>query len=465
MILNINQTICAPSTPPGFGAIGVIRMSGDKTLEILQKVFTPHYYSFHDYPKARHLYVGYFYDKEELIDEIQMVYYKAPGSYTGEDMAEFFHHGSPFIQKKILEILISNGVRLAKPGEFTFRAFLNQKMDLLKAESINDLVFAEHEASHKLAINQMRGFFTMRIQALRQKLIDLTALLELEIDFSEEDVEFADRNTLINIALEIISESQQLLDTFRMGNVLKNGIPVAIVGKPNVGKSTLLNRILGEDRAIVSDLPGTTRDYIEDVIYVRGLPLRFIDTAGIRGDAEHVEHLGIIKTYEKAREAEVILLMLEPSDVSVEYIQEQISLLQNHVKDFNEKKLIFVLNKIDLLDEFPSHWKTIMDRDIVFISAKRNENINLLLDKIVSYYEIQPQAIPDVVLTNLRHFEAFTCIIKQLEEAIELLRKNASQDLVSQACRIAIQELGQITGEITNEDILDSIFSRFCIGK
>lgn len=464
MIPAFKETICASSTPSGFGALGVIRVSGNQALDVLYKVFTP-LYPDQDYPRPRHIYLGLFYNDSTLIDEIQMVFYKSPFSYTGEDMVEFFHHGSPFIQKKILETLLANGLRLAKPGEFTLRAFLNQKMDLLKAESINDLVFAEHEASHKLAINQMRGFFSERIKNLRQKLIDLTALLELEIDFSEEDVEFADRETLVKTAREIIDESQKLLDTFRMGNVLKNGIPVAIIGKPNVGKSTLLNRILGEERAIVSDIPGTTRDYIEDLIYVRGIPLRFIDTAGIRTRAEQIEHLGIQKTFEKAQEAEVILLMLDPSNFSEEFVHEQISMLKNKVSNFEQKKILLVLNKIDLLEELPLHWKELMEWDVVFISAKRNENIDLLLDKIVSFYEIQPQAIPDVVLTNLRHVEAFTRIIQHLNEAISLIQLHASQDLVSQACRLAIDELGQITGEITNEDILDAIFSRFCIGK
>ena len=464
MIPNLDETICAGATPSGFGAIGIVRLSGKDALSILQQVFVP-FKKQTDFPKPRRIYFGTFQNGDHWIDELQTVYYKAPHSYTGEDMVEFFHHGSPFIQRKILETLIHHGARLAEPGEFTLRAFFHGKFDLIKAESINDLIFAEHEASHKIAMQQMRGYFSNRISQLRQKLIDLTALLEVEIDFSEEDIEFVDRQILIKTAKEIIKESQLLLDTFKTGNVLKNGIPVAIVGKPNVGKSTLLNRILNEDRAIVSDLPGTTRDYIEDMIYVQGLPLRFIDTAGIRHSEDAIEVVGINKTYEKAAEAEVILLMIEPVDAREEEISSQIEELKNKVPGFSEKKLILVLNKIDLMDELPSHWKKILDFETVFISAKRNENIDILLEKIVSFYQIQPSHLPDIILTNTRHVQAFQNIIKHLKEAIHLIELNSSQDLVSQQCRLAIHELGQITGEITNEDILDSIFSRFCIGK
>jgi len=464
MIPNLDETICAGATPPGFGAIGIVRLSGKQTLSILQQVFFP-LKKQADFPKPRHVYLGTFQNGDYWIDELQAVYYKAPHSYTGEDMVEFFHHGSPFIQRKILETLIQHGARLAEPGEFTMRAFFHGKFDLIKAESINDLIFAEHEASHKIAMQQMRGYFSNRISQLRQRLIDLTALLEVEIDFSEEDIEFVDRQTLIETAQEIIKESQLLLNTFKTGNVLKNGIPVAIIGKPNVGKSTLLNRILNEDRVIVSDVPGTTRDYVEDMIYVHGLPLRFIDTAGIRHSEDAIEVVGINKTYEKAAEAEVILLMIEPVDAHEEEISLQIKELESKIQGFSEKKLILVLNKIDLMAELPSHWKKILDFETVFISAKRNENIDVLLEKIVSFYHIQPSRLPDVILTNTRHVQAFQNIIKYLEEAIHLIEENSSQDLVSQQCRLALHEFGQITGEITNEDILDSIFSRFCIGK
>jgi len=464
MIPNLEETICANATPPAFSAIGVVRLSGRRSLEILQNVFVPSQKDT-DYPRHRHLYLGIFYRGGQWIDELQVVYYKAPNSYTGEDMIEFFHHGSPFIQRKILETLIEHGARIAEPGEFTMRAFLHGKFDLVKAESINDLVFADHEVSHKIAMQHMRGYFSRHISELRQKLIDLTALLEVEIDFSEEDIEFVDREKFIETARSIIEESKILLDSFKTGNVLKNGIPIAILGKPNVGKSTLLNRILQEDRAIVSEIPGTTRDYIEDVIFVEGIPLRFIDTAGIRTSKDVVEQVGINKTYEKASEAKVILLMIEPAYASENQVLAQLEELQNNIPNFFEKKLILVLNKIDLIDVLPPHWKKILDYETVFISAKRNENIDVLLDRIVSQFYFQPSDLPDVILTNVRHVQAFQNIVQFLETAVQLIENNASQDLIAQQCRLAIQELGYISGEITNEDILDSIFSRFCIGK
>ncbi|OFY05372.1 MAG: tRNA uridine-5-carboxymethylaminomethyl(34) synthesis GTPase MnmE [Bacteroidetes bacterium GWF2_43_63] len=463
MIPNLSHTICAIATPPGTGAIAVIRLSGPKSHDLLETIFCPVKKATH-YPEMRHSYYGEILDNGSVLDDAVVVFYKNPESYTGEDAAEISCHGSLFIQNRLLQLLIEKGARMAEPGEFSLRAFVNGKMDLLQAEAVDDVIRSRTGSAHKLAVKQMRGDYSKKLSELRKQLVDLTALMELEIDFSEEDVEFADRSRLREICTTLVSEVTSLAESFKAGNVLKHGIPVAIVGEPNVGKSTLLNKILREERSIVSDIPGTTRDYVEDTLTVGNNTFRFIDTAGLRTTTDSIESAGVERTLVKASEASVILMLFDAVDCEEDRIQSRIEEFKNRIEDFDQKKLIVVINKIDLLVNAPKHLRELLEYDIVFISAKRDENIGDLMEKLNEVVAVSANT-PDIVLTNVRHYEAFSAIANLLNQAVEHIDKGLPQDLTATFLHQALHQIGLVTGEVSNEDVLDSIFRNFCIGK
>ena len=459
-----NDTICAVATPPGTGAIAIVRMSGPESLDIAFKLFTP----FQDnlkknQVKSHHMYYGQIRSEKELVDEVLFTWFKAPHSYTGEDSVELSCHGSEFIQQKIVELLIKHGARFAEPGEYTLRAFLNGKLDLSQAEAVADLIASQSRSAHRMALNQMRGGFSEKIKELRDKLLQFTSLIELELDFSEEDVEFADRAALTDLLDELQQELNFLASSFKVGNVLKTGIPVAIIGKPNVGKSTLLNAILNEEKAIVSDIPGTTRDAIEDTIIIDGYRFRFIDTAGLRQAQDAIEDIGIGRTYDKIEQATIILYVCDISDAGPKKIEEILDDFKHYIEDEN-KYFILVANKIDQLNEIPPHLKEMLELETVFVSAKRKENIHLLAESLVN--KVKEKSISsDIIVSNSRHYDALTSALKALEQVEKGLAGNVPTDLVAIDIRQALHYLGTITGEITTDEVLGSIFGKFCIGK
>lgn len=463
-MFKMESTICAPATPQGIGAIAIIRLSGPDTFRIIGNVFQPSKSGLRvEDMKSHTVHLGNFHDEDEIIDEGLLTVFLAPHSYTGQDVAEISCHGSRYIQNTLLALLMKHGAVMAKPGEFTLRAFLNGKMDLSQAEAVADLVNAEARLAHQLAIRQMRGGFSSEIQQMRQKLIDFTSLIELELDFPEEDVEFANREHLLELLCEIREKLHNLIESFRYGNVIKHGIPVAIIGKPNVGKSTLLNALLNEDRAIVSEIPGTTRDSIEDTMVIEGITFRFIDTAGLRQSEEPIESLGIEKTYEKINQARIILYVFDVNQSTIEEIKENLEDFQQHLTNF-DKKFILVANKIDLLIESPRQFADFVELDTVFISAKRNENIRQLTDLLVN--TVNEQINTDVtIISNARHLEAIQKTDIALQKVESDIKQNLSPDLLSVDIRSALYYLGEITGSISNEEILENIFSKFCIGK
>jgi tRNA modification GTPase len=459
-----SETICALSTPPGTGAIAVIRLSGPLSIATCHRIFRPAA-SGSNLLKARShsIHFGSLVHGDQLIDEVLVSLFRAPRSYTGEDVVEISCHGSPFVQQKILEILVSEKIRLATPGEFTLRAFLNGKFDLSQAEAVADLIAARSGASHELAVRQMRGGFSRKIGELRKKLVDLTSLIELELDFSEEDVEFADRSELMNLLREIETEVSLLLNSFSLGNVLRHGIPVAIIGKPNVGKSTILNAILNEERAIVSDIPGTTRDTIEDTIVIGGYSFRFIDTAGLRAAENKIESMGIERTWEKIGEASIILYVFDAREDSFSDVMASLKEFREFLED-STKQLILIGNKTDKLKHLPKGFKEFVEFDTVFVSGKRRENIHLIAETLLK--KIQKLETPgEVIVSNTRHYEALQRTRSSVADICTGLENHLSPDLLSTDIRKALYHLGEITGEITNDEILGNIFSRFCIGK
>ena len=464
----MEETICAPATSAG-GALSVIRISGPKSYDICERIFSPSDKKLilRDQNGFR-IIRGDIHDGEEIIDDILVNVYKSPNSYTGEDSVEISCHGSMYIVTKILELLLRNGAVSALPGEFTQRAFLNGKMDLSQAEAVADLVASGTKASHRIAINQMRGGFSGEIGKLRSELLKFASLIELELDFGEEDVEFADRNELRSIILKVKGLTDKLSDSFRLGNVIKNGIPVAIVGKPNSGKSTLLNALLNEERAIVSEIPGTTRDAIEDTVVINELEYRFIDTAGLRDTSDVIEGLGIMKTNEKILQASVILLVDEISEKS-EDINHRADIIRKMIKGL-DKRLIIVVNKIDNADQAAQEnlKKGISldsDDSLLFISARNLEGLDELRKNLGKPFEKGSINQEDVIITNIRHFEALRQVSASLARVIAGLDESLPEDLLAIDIRQAIHYLGVITGEITTEEILGNIFRNFCIGK
>ncbi len=456
------DTICAIATASGSGAIAIIRLSGKNSFSALDDVFR----SKEDWLSVdfkRKLVFGYIMYNQEMIDEVLVGIFKSPHSYTGEDSVEIYCHGSQYIQKMILEALIENGVRLAKPGEFTQRAFLNGKMDLSQAEAVADLIASSDRASHQVALNQMRGGFSTILKNLREQLVHFSALLELELDFSEEEVEFADRSKLNELLQEIKLEISSLIDSFKIGNVIKQGIPVAIVGKPNVGKSTLLNTILNDDRAIVSDIPGTTRDTIEDTFTINGVYFRFIDTAGLRDSDDEIENLGIERTYQKIEQAAIVLYVIDASTISFEEMIDELNDFKDHITN-KDKTFIIVANKTDMLVESPPHFRELVDMETVFISAKRNENIELLNDLLLKAANL-PDFSDSIILSNSRHFEALSRAFDAIESVEKGFESNIPSDLIAIDIKEVLYHIGNITGEVSNNEILGTIFGKFCVGK
>ncbi len=462
--LKSTDTICAISTAPGMGAIALVRLSGNQSIDIVNQLFKPSKGKeiLSDIPSHKATF-GRIYADNELLDEVVVTVFRQPESYTGQDLVEISCHGSVYIQQKLIDLLLQKGARTAKAGEFTFRAFMNGKMDLSQAEAVADLISSKSEVSHKMALKQMRGGFSGKISELRARLIHFASLIELELDFSEEDVEFVDRTELKKLLKTILHEVEHLMESFSLGNVMKQGIPVAITGRPNVGKSTLLNTLLNEERALVSEIPGTTRDAIEDTISINGIEFRFIDTAGLRFTEDTVESMGINRTYEKMNQAWIVLYVFDITDTSEEEIDEAIADIKQQLDDAN-KIIIPVANKTDLLEEAPHSFQRLVDLNTLFISAKRNENINLINERLLEAVQLN-KLTDQTIVYSLRHFEALRGAIESIKSTCNGFKKNLPSDLIAIDIKQALHHLGTITGEVTNEEILDNIFSRFCIGK
>lgn len=462
--LHSEDTICALSTSPGVGAIAVIRLSGPKAIDITDGLFKSKKETFTLTNVESHtLHFGDFYDQEKVLDEVVVSVFKAPHSYTGEDVTEISCHGSIYIQQRVLELLIDSGARLAAPGEFTFRAFMHGRFDLSQAEAVADLIASNSESAHQLAIQQMRGGFSKKIARLRARLIEFASLIELELDFSEEDVEFANRGELKRLLEAIKSEIEHLKQSFELGNVMKHGIPVAIAGNTNVGKSTLLNALLNEEKAIVSDIPGTTRDAIEDTISIQGVLFRFIDTAGIRHTDEPIETIGIGRTFEKMNQAAVVLYIFDITTASEDEIDEALDDIRNQLHD-PDKVIVPIANKTDLLTEAPHTFKKLVEMETIFISAKRNENINLITDKLLQTTH-NGISHDQTIVYSLRHFDALSKAGQSIENIENGFAEDIPSDLVAIDIRQALHYLGTITGEVTNDELLANIFGKFCIGK
>ncbi len=458
------ETICALATPAGVSAIGIIRVSGPETFSICEKLLRPLKKSFRLSTAPTHtLHLMQIFDEGEMLDEVLVSIFRAPHSYTGEDSIELSCHGSLFIEQKIIELLIKNGIRLAHPGEYTMRAFLNGKLDLSQAEAVADLIASQSKAAHDIAINQMRGGFTQKLHNLRHDLVNFATWINLELDFSEEDVEFADRKEIRKLLHVIKDELTKLTGSFSLGNVLKNGIPVAIVGKPNVGKSTLLNAILNEERAIVSEIPGTTRDTIEDTLVIEGVAFRFIDTAGLHPTQESVESMGIERTYQAIEQASIILYMIDINETSIEDINEALLDFKEHLEN-KSKRFIIIANKTDLLVETPHHFSDFVELETIFISAKRKENIKLIIESLLTSVDTG-NFENEAIISNARHYEALHKAFEAMENVEKGLDEHIPTDLLSTDIKMAIHYIGEITGEVTTDEILSNIFGKFCIGK
>ena len=452
-----DDTIIALATPPGVGAIGVIRLSGSKAIELVNGLFPSKDLS----AQATHtLHVGYLKEGDSVLDEVVISLYRGPRSYTGEDVMEISCHGSPFVQQQVIDACIRRGARLAKPGEFTQRAFLQGKMDLTQAEAVADLIAANTAASQKAALHTIRGGFSENLKELRERLLKFSALIELELDFSQEDVEFADRGAFYDLIAEMQQATSGLLHSFKLGNVIRNGVTVAIVGKPNAGKSTLLNTLLNENRAIVSDIPGTTRDTIEELINIDGILFRLIDTAGIRQHTtDTIESAGIERSLAKIRQADIVLYLFDVNGDRDEVMQWK--------KEADEEGLRYLLvgNKVDAGDEtaIRTHYSQL--EPVVFIAAKQHRHIEVLRERIVDLVLQGQVQTENTIITNARHYHALQQVAGSLSDIRSGLDNQLPGDLLALDIRRCLHYLGEITGEITNEDQLDYIFSKFCIGK
>lgn len=459
-----NDTICALATANGIGALGIIRVSGSDALPIVQKSFPGKNL---EKQKSHTIHYGYFVDGEEAIDEIMLSIFLAPKSFTTENSVEIAFHGSPHIGKRILETLIKNGARMAKAGEFTLRAFINGRIDLSQAEAIADVIASENEASRKVAINQLKGGITNEISFLRTDLLNFVSLIELELDFAEEDVEFADRSALNQLLNKIETKLNSLIESFQYGNAIKNGTAVAIIGKPNAGKSTLLNALLKEERAIVSSIAGTTRDTIEEVLHIKGHAFRLIDTAGLRETADEIEAIGVKKAKEKVENANILVYL---TDSATEDFSEDIEMIKSLLRD--DLKLIICATKID--EVVPTQYEKVEnifrneiahEFDFIKISAVENQNIQDLKNELSSYVEQLKSAEDNVVITNQRHFEALHKSLDAVHKVKDAIAVQISTELLAYELRNALEYLGEISGEVTNDEVLGNIFSKFCIGK
>ena len=462
-----DDTIAAISTAPGVGGIAVIRISGNQSIEIVSSIFKANKKDVEiKTASAYQAIYGTIYECEEEIDKVVVTLFRAPHSFTGEDVVEISCHGSIYIQQRILSLLINKGCRLATAGEFTQRAFFNGKMDLSQAEAVADLINSQTKAAHSVALNQMKGTFSNKLSLLREKLLHLVSLLELELDFGDhEELEFADRKELIQISNELHNEIKKLTSSFSTGNAIKNGIPVSIIGNTNVGKSTLLNHLIGEEKAIVSDIPGTTRDIIEDVVNINGISFRFIDTAGIRSTSDTIEKIGIERSYNAINHSQIVIWVIDGSNYEIEKI--------NDIKQYllkSGKIIITVINKIDIatqqqLDTIKLHLSDTLN-NILLISAKKEQYIEELTNLLYEKAGISEDINNDIIVNNVRHYEALQHSLESIERIIEGLNNNIPSDFIAQDARETIHYLSEITGgEITTPELLSNIFSKFCIGK
>lgn len=461
----MNQdTICALATANGIGAIGIIRISGEKSFEIVNRIFEGKNLEKVD---SHTVHYGFIKDKNETIDEVMLSVFHAPRTFTTENSVEISFHGSPYIGKRILEVLIENGARMAKAGEFTMRAFMNGRIDLSQAESIADLIASENEASRKVALNQLKGGISQEISVLRNDLLNFTSLIELELDFAEEDVEFADRSALTQLLSKIEEKLRSLIDSFQYGNAIKNGTAVAIIGKPNAGKSTLLNALLKEERAIVSNIAGTTRDTIEEILHIKGNAFRLIDTAGLRETLDEIEAIGVKKAKEKVDSADILVYL---ADASTEDFSEDFEILKPLLRE--DLKLIICATKID--EVLPIKYELVeeifrneisSDFDFIKISAVENQNIQDLKNELSSFVEQLKSEENNVVITNQRHYEALQKSLDSVKKVEKAVTSQITTELLAYELRNALEYLGEISGEFSNDEVLGNIFSKFCIGK
>ena len=465
-----NDSIVALATPSGAGAIAIIRISGEDAIAIGNSVFKSIKGKDLTQQKSHTLHLGHVIDGQKTLDEVLVSIFKGPHSYTGENTIEISCHGSTYIQQQIIQLLLRKGCRMANPGEFTLRAFLNGKLDLSQAEAVADLISSDNEASHQIAMQQMRGGFSNEIAKLREELLNFASLIELELDFAEEDVAFADRAQFHELLNRIEFVLKRLIDSFAVGNVIKNGIPVAIVGEPNVGKSTLLNALLNEERAIVSHIAGTTRDTIEDELVIGGIGFRFIDTAGIRETEDVVESIGIRKTFEKIEQAQVVLFLIDSLQLIMDNensVKIQIEKIRNQ---FPLKPLIVVTNKIDKLDskqrkQFDNQLSIINYQLLIEISAKNKTGIEELKNQLLSFVNTGALRNNETIVTNTRHYDSLLKALEEIQKVKFGLEINLSSDLMAIDIKEALYHFGMITGQVTNDELLGNIFANFCIGK
>ena len=467
-----NDTIVALASPSGAGAIAVIRVSGSDAIVVSNSIFNSVSGKDITKQKTHTLHLGHIIDDTKIIDQVLLSVFKGPNSYTGENTIEISCHGSTYIQQQIIQLLLRKGCRMANAGEFTLRSFLNGKMDLSQAEAVADLISSDNEASHQIAMQQMRGGFSNEIKELRQELLNFASLIELELDFAEEDVAFADRTQFKELLNRIEFVLKRLIDSFAVGNVIKNGIPVAIVGEPNVGKSTLLNALLNEERAIVSEIAGTTRDTIEDELVIGGIGFRFIDTAGIRETADVIESLGIRKTFEKIEQAQVVLYLVDGSRLSVDGKLENLLLEVGKTRNqFPQKPIVVIINKMDLIS--PENVSIINEKlttnnqqlTTIYISAKENIGVDELKNKLLSFVNTGALRNNETIVTNTRHYDSLLKALDEIQKVNYGLQTNISSDLMAIDIREALYHFGMITGEVTNDELLGNIFANFCIGK
>ncbi len=467
-----NDSIVALATASGTGAIAIIRVSGKDAISIVNTVFKSIKNKDLTKQKSHTLHLGHIVDETKTLDQVLVSVFKGPNSYTGENTAEISCHGSTYIQQQIIQLLLRKGCRMADAGEFTLRAFLNGKLDLSQAEAVADLISSDNEASHQIAMQQMRGGFSNEIAKLREELLNFASLIELELDFAEEDVEFADRSQFNELINRIEFVLKRLIDSFAVGNVIKNGIPVAIVGEPNVGKSTLLNALLNEERAIVSDIAGTTRDTIEDELTIGGIGFRFIDTAGIRDTQDVVESIGIKKTFEKIEQAQVILYLVDGCQLSVDGKLDNLLVEINRTQNqYPQKPILILINKKDLLSDKLLHT---IERKLatnnqqlttLFISAKQNVGVEELKNQLLSFVNTGALRNNETIVTNTRHYDSLLKALEEIQKVKFGLETGLSSDLMALDIKEALYHFGMITGQVTNDELLGNIFANFCIGK
>ena len=449
------DTICALSTAQGVGAISLIRVSGNNAFKSVEAIFSKSLSN-----KTSHTaHFGLIKDGDRIIDEVLITVFKNPKSFTGEDSIEIACHGSSFIQQEIIKLLLDNGVRMAKAGEFSMRAFLNGKMDLSQTEAIADLISSNSRVQHQVAMNQMRGGFSSDLHILRQQLLDFASLIELELDFSEEDVEFADRSQLENLVVEIKDKITQLIKSFELGNVIKNGVPVAIIGRPNAGKSTLLNTILNEERAIVSQIAGTTRDTIEEKIIIEGIEFRFIDTAGLRHTTDEIEKIGVERAMNELSKSSIYIYLFDMFEMGVDDVKKDLSTLPNHINR------IVVANKSDLVNEDKVSEFNNSNINLISISAKEKDSIESLKEKLLKEIKLDEIDENQSIVTNARHYDALKNSFKAIEKVEQGLQNQITGDFLAMDIRATLDHLGEITGNVTNDELLGNIFANFCIGK